>query len=59
MQNRAMREYAARRGWIIALLVREVNSGAAKRLPRERILDAAGRLLPLSHARLNAVLFFR
>jgi putative DNA-invertase from lambdoid prophage Rac len=31
MQNRAMREYAARRGWTIALQVREVNSGAAKR----------------------------
>jgi predicted site-specific integrase-resolvase len=30
MQNRAMREYAARRGWMIALQVREVNSGAAK-----------------------------
>jgi DNA invertase Pin-like site-specific DNA recombinase len=31
MQNRAMREYAARRGWKIALQVREVNSGAAAR----------------------------
>jgi predicted site-specific integrase-resolvase len=31
MQNRAMREYAARRGWTIALQVREVNSGGAKR----------------------------
>src|SRR6266849_8286354 len=58
MQNRAMREYAARRSWIIALLVREVNSGAAKRLPRERILDAAGRLLPLIHARLSACYSF-
>jgi DNA invertase Pin-like site-specific DNA recombinase len=28
MQDRAMREYAARRGWTIALHVREVNSGA-------------------------------
>ncbi|MGO8720538.1 MAG: recombinase family protein [Acidobacteriaceae bacterium] len=28
MQNRAMREYAARRGWIIALQVKEVGSGA-------------------------------
>ena len=27
MQNRAMRGYAARRGWTIALQVREVNSG--------------------------------
>jgi DNA invertase Pin-like site-specific DNA recombinase len=29
LQNCAMREYAARRGWTIALQVREVNSGAA------------------------------
>ena len=35
MQNRAMREYAGRRGWTIALQVREVNSGAAKREARE------------------------
>jgi putative DNA-invertase from lambdoid prophage Rac len=43
MQNRAMREYAARRGWMIALQVREVNSGAAKREARERLLEAARR----------------
>jgi DNA invertase Pin-like site-specific DNA recombinase len=43
MQNRAMRGYAARRGWIIALQVREVNSGAARREAREKILDAARR----------------
>jgi putative DNA-invertase from lambdoid prophage Rac len=43
MQNRAMREYAARRGWTIALQVREVRSGAAKREARERILEAARR----------------
>lgn len=30
MQNRAMREYAARRGWTIAMQGREVNSGAAR-----------------------------
>jgi DNA invertase Pin-like site-specific DNA recombinase len=30
MQNRVLREYAARRGWTIALQVREVNPGAAK-----------------------------
>src|ERR1700730_13382316 len=35
MQSRAMREYAARRGWTVALQVREVNSGAAKREARE------------------------
>jgi predicted site-specific integrase-resolvase len=27
MQNRAMREYAARRGWTVVMQVREVNSG--------------------------------
>jgi DNA invertase Pin-like site-specific DNA recombinase len=43
MQNRAMREYAARRGWTIALQVREVNSGVAKREAREKILEAARR----------------
>src|SRR5512143_3300152 len=39
MQNRAMREYAARRGWTIALQVREMNSGAAKREARENLLE--------------------
>ena len=43
MQNRAMREYAARRGWTVALQVREVNSGAAKREAREKLLEAARR----------------
>src|SRR5436305_8269552 len=43
MQNRAMREYAARRGWTIAVQVREVGSGAAKREAREKLLEAARR----------------
>jgi DNA invertase Pin-like site-specific DNA recombinase len=43
MQNRAMREYAARRGWIIALQVREVNSGAVQREAREKLIEAARR----------------
>jgi putative DNA-invertase from lambdoid prophage Rac len=43
MQNRAMREYAGRRGWIIALQVREVNSGAVQREAREKLLEAARR----------------
>ena len=43
MQNRAMREYAARRGWTVALQVREVNSGAARREAREKVLEAARR----------------
>jgi putative DNA-invertase from lambdoid prophage Rac len=43
MQNRAMREYAARRGWTITWQVREVSSGAAKREAREKQLEAARR----------------
>jgi putative DNA-invertase from lambdoid prophage Rac len=43
MQNRAMREYAARRGWTIAIQVREVGSGVAKREARERLIEAARR----------------
>jgi predicted site-specific integrase-resolvase len=31
MQNRALREYAARRGWAIAMQIREVGSGAVER----------------------------
>jgi DNA invertase Pin-like site-specific DNA recombinase len=43
LQMRALREYAARRGWTIALQVREINSGAAPREAREKLLDAARR----------------
>ena len=43
MQNRAMREYAARRCWTVALQVREVNSGAVRREAREKVLEAARR----------------
>lgn len=43
MQNRAMREYAARRGWTVAMQVREVNSGAVRRQGREKLLAAARR----------------
>ena len=43
MQNRAMREYAVRRGWTIALQVRDVNSGATRREAREKLLEAARR----------------
>jgi len=38
-----MREYATRRGWTIALQVREVSSGAVNREAREKLLDAARR----------------
>lgn len=43
IQSRAMREYAARRGWTIAVNVGEVGSGADKREAREKLLDAARR----------------
>jgi DNA invertase Pin-like site-specific DNA recombinase len=43
MQNRAMREYAARRGWTIAMQVKEVGSGASQRQLREKLLEAARR----------------
>src|SRR5450631_1603832 len=43
LQIRALREYAARRGWAIALQVKEVGSGASQRQLREKVLDAARR----------------
>jgi DNA invertase Pin-like site-specific DNA recombinase len=43
MQSRALREYAARRGWTITVQIREVGSGAVKREAREKLLDAARR----------------
>jgi putative DNA-invertase from lambdoid prophage Rac len=43
MQSRAMREYVARRGWSIAMQVREVSSGAVRREAREKLLEAARR----------------
>ncbi len=43
MQNRAMREHAARRGWTVAMQVKEVGSGAAQRHRREALIEAARR----------------
>ncbi|HEY1499123.1 MAG TPA: recombinase family protein [Acidobacteriaceae bacterium] len=43
MQNRAMREYAARRGWTIAMQVKEVGSGASERQMRGKLIEAARR----------------
>jgi putative DNA-invertase from lambdoid prophage Rac len=43
LQVRALREYAARRGWTIALQVKEVGSGASERQLRERLLESARR----------------
>jgi DNA invertase Pin-like site-specific DNA recombinase len=40
---RALREYAARRGWAVAMQVREIGSGASARELRERIVEAARR----------------
>ena len=38
-----MRDYAARRGWIIAIEVKEIGSGASVRELRQKLLDAARR----------------
>jgi DNA invertase Pin-like site-specific DNA recombinase len=43
LQMRALRDYAARRGWTVALQVREIGSGASVRELRERIVEAARR----------------
>ncbi len=43
LQIRALREYTARRGWTIALQVKEVGSGTSQRELRETVLDAARR----------------
>jgi DNA invertase Pin-like site-specific DNA recombinase len=43
LQIRALRDYAARRGWAIAVQVKEVGSGAVRREARERLMEAARR----------------
>ena len=43
LQIRALREYAARRGWTIARQVKEVGSGASERQLREQLLETARR----------------
>ena len=43
MQMRALREYVARRGWSIAMQVRDVGSGAVLRQAREQLIQAARR----------------
>lgn len=43
MQLRALREYAERRGWTLAMQVKEVGSGASQRRMREQLIDAARR----------------
>src|SRR3989441_11518992 len=43
LQIRALREYTVRRGWTIALQVKEVGSGASQRQLREKLLEAVRR----------------
>jgi len=43
LQIRTMREYAAKRGWEIAVQIKEVGSGATERELRENLLAAARR----------------
>ena len=43
LQIRALREYSVRRGWTIALQVKEVGRGASERQLREKLLEAARR----------------
>lgn len=43
MQLRALREYVSRRGWTVALQVREIGSGAVERRAREQLMEAARR----------------
>lgn len=43
LQIRSLREYASRRGWTIAIQVKEVGSGASERQLREKLLEAARR----------------
>jgi putative DNA-invertase from lambdoid prophage Rac len=42
-QIRTMREYAAKRGWTVALSIKEVGSGAPERELREKLMTAARR----------------
>ena len=41
MQLTAMRQYARKRGWAVAMEVQEVGSGAKDRPARQRLIDAA------------------
>jgi putative DNA-invertase from lambdoid prophage Rac len=43
LQNRAMQDYAVRRGWTVAIEIKEVGSGASVRELRQKLLDAARR----------------
>src|SRR5262245_20257286 len=43
LQQKTMREYAKKRGWSVALQVKEIGSGAKTRPEREKLLRAARR----------------
>jgi putative DNA-invertase from lambdoid prophage Rac len=43
MQIRTMREYSAKRGWEVAVQIKEVGSGAVERELREKLMAAARR----------------
>jgi putative DNA-invertase from lambdoid prophage Rac len=43
LQIRAMREYAAKRGWIIGAQIKEVGSGASQREQRQTLIASARR----------------
>ena len=43
LQMRTLREYAEKRGWTIAVQIKEVGSGAAERELREKLMAAARR----------------
>jgi DNA invertase Pin-like site-specific DNA recombinase len=43
LQQKAMREYAKKRGWNIALQIKEIGSGAKTRPQREELMKAARR----------------
>ena len=43
LQNRAMQDYAARRGWTVTIEIKELGPGASVRELRQKLLDAARR----------------
>src|ERR1700678_2706320 len=44
LQIHAMREYAAKRGWIIVAQIKEVGSGASQRELRTTLISLCGKL---------------
>ena len=50
LQMRAMREYAATRGWTIVLQVKEVGSDVSERELRQKLMEAARRARSISYS---------